>query len=219
MASGDHSAPSAEPSLFAWPSASSMQKGITENSAQGPQSRQSPLGHFRAGNLGIVVPFDLDDQGPPGPTLRRVTSHCPPTHEEEEGLLGQEIACPELTSLLLDQPLTPGTPEVPTSEAQSPFARPIYQFSVAVRKSHMALNNSHPTVITSQGAGAGRVSAAVNPLGSPAVQLVAARAGVILRFFYPHVCGLWLSAEVLARAASQNICTWPLQGPCFLIMG
>ena len=94
MASGDHSAPSAEPSLFAWPSASSMQKGITENSAQGPQSRQSPLGHFRAGNLGIVVPFDLDDQGPPGPTLRRVTSHCPPTHEEEEGLLGQEICLP-----------------------------------------------------------------------------------------------------------------------------
>lgn len=40
-----------------------------------------------------------------------------------------------------------------------------------------------------------------------------------LRFFYPHVCGLWLSAEVLAGAASQNICTWPLQGPCFLIAG
>lgn len=84
---------SAEPSLFAWPSASSMQKGITENSAQGPQSRQSPLGHVQAGNLGIVVPFDLDDQGPTSPTLWRVTSHCPPTHEEEEGLLGQGI-CP-----------------------------------------------------------------------------------------------------------------------------
>lgn len=40
-----------------------------------------------------------------------------------------------------------------------------------------------------------------------------------LRFFYPHVCGLWLSAEVSAGAASQNICTWPLQGPCFPIAG
>lgn len=78
MALGDHSAPSAEPSLFAWPSASSMQKGITENSAQGPQSRQSPLVHFWAWNLGIVVPFDPDDQGPTGPTLQRVTSRCPP---------------------------------------------------------------------------------------------------------------------------------------------
>ena len=143
----------------------------------------------------------------------------PPPMKKRRVCWAKRSACPELTSLLLDQPLTPGTPEVPTSEAQSPFARPIYQFSVAVRKSHMALNNSHPTVITSQGAGAGRVSAAVTPRGSPAVQLVAARAGVILRFFYPHVCGLWLSAEVLARAASQNICTWPLQGPCFLITG
>ena len=78
MALGDHSAPSAEPSLFAWPSASSMQKGITENSAQGPQSRQSPLVHFWAWNLGIGVPFDPDDQGPTGPTLQRVTSRCPP---------------------------------------------------------------------------------------------------------------------------------------------
>lgn len=126
-------------------------------------------------------------------------------------------AHPERTPLLLDQPLTPGNP-------RSPYIRgpePVCQTSVSVfhccRRSRMALNNSHPIVITSPGAGAGRVSAAVTPRVSPAVQLVAARAEVILRFFYPHVCGLWLSAEVSAGAASQNICTWPLQGPCFLI--
>ena len=128
MASGDHSAPSAEPSLFAWPSASSMQKGITENSAQGPQSRESPLGHFRAGNLGIVVPFDLYDQGPLVPHFRGSPPTVPLPMKKRRVCWAKGSACPELTSLLLDQPLTPGDP-------RSPYIRgpePVCQTNVSV---------------------------------------------------------------------------------------
>lgn len=45
--------------------------------------------------------------------------------------------------------------------------------------------NSHPIVITSHSAGAGRVSAAITPQVSPAVQLVAARAEVIPEVLLP----------------------------------
>lgn len=93
-------------------------------------------------------------------------------------------AHPELTPLLLDQPLTPGDP-------RSPYIRgpePVCQTSVLVfhccKRSHRVLN-SHPIVITSHSAGAGRVSAAVTPQVSPAVQLVAARAEVIPEVLLP----------------------------------
>lgn len=154
-----------------------------------------------------MVPFDPDDQGPTGPTLGHL--RCPPAHEEGKVCWAKVSAHPELTHLLLDQPLTLATPFIRGPE---PYL-PDQYVSFHCCKSHRVLN-SHPIVITSHSAGAGRVSAAVTPQVSPAVQLVAARA-VVPWVLLPCVCGLWLSAEVSAGAASQNICTMASPGPLF----
>ena len=103
MASGNHSAPTAEPSLSARPSASSTQGAGLRIQLKAHGLDGHPWATFGLDAWGQWHPLIQRVRAPTGSTLQRVTFCCPPAHEEEEGLLDRGV-CPPRAHILSSRP-------------------------------------------------------------------------------------------------------------------
>lgn len=133
MAWGNRSAPTAEPSLSARPSASSTQGSGLRIQLKAHGLDGHPWATFGLDAWGRWHPSIQIVRAPAGSTLQRVTFRCAPAHEEEEGLLDREL-CPPGAHTLSSRP-APGAwrPQNSLPQGLQPAFAPVCQFSVAVK--------------------------------------------------------------------------------------